>query len=72
MINFSEVFLLEKCLCKAEIEANLKLVFNMVETGDKSSISLQASLDNLDMLVEKRIPISLKKSIIVSCQQDSR
>ena len=71
-INFSEVFLLEKCLREAEIEANLKFVFNMVETGDETSISLHASLDHSDMLVEKGMPISLKKSIIVSCQQDSR
>ena len=72
MINFSEVVLLEKYLHQAEIEANLKLVFNVVETDDESGISLHASLDNSDTLVEKRMPISLKKSIIVSCQQDSR
>ena len=71
-INFSNVILLEKCLCEAEIEVNLKLMFNMVETGDETSISLHASLDDSDTLVEKRMLINLKKSIIISCQQDNR
>ena len=72
MINFSELFSLEECLREANIEANLKLLFNIVETNDESGISLHASSGDLDTLVEKRMLTSINESFVVSCQQDSR
>ena len=43
----------------------------MVDINDKSRISFQGTIDNSDMLVEKRILISPKESFVVSNQEDS-
>ena len=42
----------------------------MVDIGDKSHISFQVTIDDSDMLVEKRILISPKKMSLISNQGD--
>ena len=71
-IDFSELPTFNQYLCGAEIEANREFLSDIIMSDDKSSISFQNTMDNSNMLVDKRMLFGLIKLVVISNQPDSR